>query len=121
MRISDWSSDVCSSDLIERPIIRRGGRKHEPLLELDRKLGLVVDDDRVEDFRAHRHLESRGSFGAGLLLAILADPRPVSLTTSAIFLGDVPALVHTPVRIRTADKRAAAPAAHKRAEARSAG
>src|SRR3546814_8690580 len=30
MRISDWSSDVCSSDLIRRRAARRGGRSAAP-------------------------------------------------------------------------------------------
>src|SRR3546814_6530121 len=38
MRISDWSSDVCSSDL--RPAIRIGGRR-----------GMVAAADEVNDFQ----------------------------------------------------------------------
>src|SRR3546814_15722727 len=40
MRISDWSSDVCSSDLIG------GGRVERPALHLDADLAVVRDDRR---------------------------------------------------------------------------
>src|SRR3546814_4079422 len=30
MRISDWSSDVCSSDLHPHAVVRGGGREHRP-------------------------------------------------------------------------------------------
>src|SRR3546814_13072797 len=51
-------------------------------------------------------------FGAGLRLEILDDPRPVIMTTSANFLGDVPDLDHMPDRLRLGDERAAARAAY---------
>src|SRR3546814_9151786 len=35
MRISDWSSDVCSSDLRERLFLLRGGRRRRPRLRQD--------------------------------------------------------------------------------------
>src|SRR3546814_19848910 len=34
MRISDWSSDVCSSDLILRPLARQGADKLAPIGEV---------------------------------------------------------------------------------------
>src|SRR3546814_1872783 len=40
MRISDWSSDVCSSDLIARPI---------PHADAARETALLVEDRRIED------------------------------------------------------------------------
>src|SRR3546814_4326065 len=53
MRISDWSSDVCSSDLRDQQLLRVGGREQEldvlrRLLErlqqrIERRLGQHVD------------------------------------------------------------------------------
>src|SRR3546814_11364313 len=61
VRISDWSSDVCSSDLIERPV---------PRLELERRLalgGLFLVDHRLQvgrfllrvGYRGRRQLAER--------------------------------------------------------------
>src|SRR3546814_16157641 len=56
MRISDWSSDVCSSDLLDLPH-RRGPAVKTPLRVLDRhigrgkrraRVGLVLDDLEVD-------------------------------------------------------------------------
>src|SRR3546814_11969760 len=43
MRISDWSSDVCSSDLVFRREQPRRDAKNLPLLAADRLLTLVFD------------------------------------------------------------------------------
>ena len=77
---------------IERAIIGRHGRKDEPLLALDRELGLVVDDNRMEDFGAYRHLQQHRGFGAGFFFDILDDPRPIVMATPANFLGNIPDL-----------------------------
>src|SRR3546814_7116315 len=47
MRISDWSSDVCSSDLVE---LARGGHAHRPLrtLELHAAVDAAALADAVE-------------------------------------------------------------------------
>src|SRR3546814_17325236 len=42
MRISDWSSDVCSSDLIERPFAPRDHR----IESLDRRRDADIDESR---------------------------------------------------------------------------
>src|SRR3546814_8352705 len=65
----------------------------------------------MEDFRAHRHLQQRGGFGAGLLLDILDDSRPVVMTASANFLGDIPDLDHMADRLWLGDERATTRAA----------
>src|SRR3546814_9794624 len=54
MRISDWSSDVCSSDL------QIGDERVDPLLELG--LGRVVDGHQPDGLfgRHHRHRLGRG-------------------------------------------------------------
>src|SRR3546814_5446466 len=49
MRISDWSSDVCSSDLAEAGDLRHSERRYLTVFELDRAaVDRVVADDRVE-------------------------------------------------------------------------
>src|SRR3546814_11621474 len=65
MRISDWSSDVCSSDLVRRPLVQLGGRaglldatlvQHQDAVGERHRLFLVVRDEqhggryRVQDF-----------------------------------------------------------------------
>src|SRR3546814_9958665 len=56
MRISDWSSDVCSSDLIEMEI---GGYRTAPGLdELDLR-GLVPDDVVAAKLMQQHHHEKR--------------------------------------------------------------
>src|SRR3546814_20920938 len=46
MRISDWSSDVCSSDLAE-PMRPRGRREH--IVEIDRERIIGQPDEAGED------------------------------------------------------------------------
>src|SRR3546814_13263369 len=49
MRISDWSSDVCSSDLAEAGDLRHSERKYLTVFEVDRgAVDREVADDRVE-------------------------------------------------------------------------
>src|SRR3546814_12313383 len=61
MRISDWSSDVCSSDLRiernERPAAAR--QPDEPLLALDLPFGRDDLGDRTDHGQAARALEPR--------------------------------------------------------------
>src|SRR3546814_14762826 len=59
MRISDWSSDVCSSDLLDRHV--QGGRR----LVGDDDLGIVQNRDGDGDALAH---------AAGQLVRIGAQP-----------------------------------------------
>src|SRR3546814_1057028 len=54
MRSSDWSSDVCSSDLVEHQLANLGeapdrARRHPPRVQLV-DLAVVVEDDLVEGF-----------------------------------------------------------------------
>src|SRR3546814_15521185 len=59
MRISDWSSDVCSSDLDRLGILTRGDRPEQVELDLHER-GIGVGDQRVEQAgaaRLHRELE----------------------------------------------------------------
>src|SRR3546814_6941095 len=52
MRISDWSSDVCSSDLLTRTgILWSGIVEHGPItFDLDKKCGVTGAWPRVADF-----------------------------------------------------------------------
>src|SRR3546814_9516726 len=58
MRISDWSSDVCSSDLLGEPVdgrsvrFPRGSPVPEPLQPAERIVGLVEQLFRVIDRRS---------------------------------------------------------------------
>src|SRR3546814_17318590 len=56
MRISDWSSDVCSSDLVFRREQPRRDAKNLPLLAADRLLTLVFD--RSEERRVGKECVS---------------------------------------------------------------
>src|SRR3546814_17934068 len=47
MRISDWSSDVCSSDLVE--ILRPAGAEHRHLVDLGVAGAEVVEDGDAEN------------------------------------------------------------------------
>src|SRR3546814_10482327 len=60
LRISDWSSDVCSSDLLARAVGHGGGRvvPQRPLLRIDRALARLR---RAAARRAHER--DRGEIG----------------------------------------------------------
>src|SRR3546814_9667859 len=93
MRISDWSSDVCSSDLIERDVIfdHRLVRVDEPCLLAGREPAVRGD---ARDRRGHRRRRFRRrddelilrvdiaaaeplrAVGANPFIAIRANPRP---------------------------------------------
>src|SRR3546814_2044966 len=67
MRISDWSSDVCSSDLDRRDAFRRAQREllRHQFARDQREIGGEADDDR----------EARGARG----LDVEPEPRPQPL------------------------------------------
>src|SRR3546814_17746368 len=76
MRISDWSSDVCSSDLVDRAVLYRVLYVHQPddVQRMGQGLGLAAD------FRDHGRLKrmrrQRASAVAGMdagLLDMLHD------------------------------------------------
>src|SRR3546814_15266452 len=108
MRISDWSSDVCSSDLAFRILVQPADREDPPLVadEIDdvalhRRLGGAGDDDRLVqrdvDVPALAFGGASGAQGlAGDLdLVALAD---LGADTRALpFAGD-PSLPATPLR-----------------------
>src|SRR3546814_5603469 len=61
MRISDWSSDVCSSDLLRVTLVESNGKKARFLREAVRTLGL--DNAQVAESRAEA-LARPGAFDA---------------------------------------------------------
>src|SRR3546814_5287943 len=73
MRISDWSSDVCSSDLIQRQQYRYGDRHHGDG-DQQRPLGLVIAGQRI----IHRQQPF------GILLVDLDDGLVQGLAVGAI-------------------------------------
>src|SRR3546814_19618735 len=52
MRISDWSSDVCSSDLLHRALAHANERHHEYATLEHLLLALVEDQDAISVLRA---------------------------------------------------------------------
>src|SRR3546814_12818430 len=65
MRISDWSSDVCSSDLLELGLDAELGLAGLPVLQ-----GLAQAQDRHQAAVAGRHELARDQFAAfGMVLA----------------------------------------------------
>src|SRR3546814_10603663 len=65
MRISDWSSDVCSSDLA-----------HRPLIEIEEVLAFQIDNatgDRQRVLRKQSHDSERGDRLAGAAFPNEAD------------------------------------------------
>src|SRR3546814_1274644 len=57
MRISDWSSDVCSSDLPGCPLLLPGGRRHRAVRALGRRqdhAGEYAGRPAAPDARPHR-------------------------------------------------------------------
>src|SRR3546814_9657378 len=70
MRISDWSSDVCSSDLID--LLRTGGGEFDPLI--DRGMYLEIDEIPTDIHHAQllRALQPFMPLVAGIFVTI--DP-----------------------------------------------
>src|SRR3546814_5823745 len=56
MRISDWSSDVCSSDLRVRAVLRRTGNEKSASAKLE-FADLELDDDTHEVWRGSARIE----------------------------------------------------------------
>src|SRR3546814_3839491 len=71
MRISDWSSDVCSSDLVHREVVD-AVFPGVPVQRLDLDAGLVVLEDELGAVRRGRHVvvgHRHGTVGAAHLAA----------------------------------------------------
>src|SRR3546814_19283000 len=90
MRISDWSSDVCSSDLLPQRQAGEGAGQHllddlcRRLVDIDRQHVLAVDHDLLDPDVAE--IEDRAQHGA--LMAILLAPALVHLaSTEELILG----------------------------------
>src|SRR3546814_18865286 len=71
MRISDWSSDVCSSDLFEAPadrMLARAARAAEVAEAFIAQIGALIDAERpIDDERRGRHaIVERGRIDEGL-------------------------------------------------------
>src|SRR3546814_3194014 len=71
MRISDWSSDVCSSDLFEAPadrMLARAARAAEVAGAFIAQMGALIDAERpIDDERRGRHaIVERGRIDEGL-------------------------------------------------------
>src|SRR3546814_11581788 len=65
MRISDWSSDVCSSDLLGRVEARRGRAVVEGVAEADDPLDAVAGDDVLQLVEGRRGVVGRQELAAG--------------------------------------------------------
>src|SRR3546814_19729925 len=78
MRISDWSSDVCSSDLfLQQAAGHRATRPHEDVDDgafLDDAAGLE-HDDTVAEIAYHRHLVGDEDDGEAELAVDVAEQR----------------------------------------------
>src|SRR3546814_12258552 len=61
MRISDWSSDVCSSDLLRHPALEPGlaadqGRLRKAILQVAHEgIRIVAEQDRTDSLLARGH------------------------------------------------------------------
>src|SRR3546814_3206602 len=88
MRISDWSSDVCSSDLIRASTSRAGRSDMGGARAADRLLGMEISPlnrRRLQNFRAN----ARGFWSLWIFLALFV------LTLFAEFIAnDRPFLVY---------------------------
>src|SRR3546814_12149369 len=73
MRISDWSSDVCSSDLQKLHGNYRGRITHEL------SLGEARDEGELQDVATMRSRTSRLSFAARYLAAVRAGGAPLDV------------------------------------------
>src|SRR3546814_6940583 len=71
-RISDWSSDVCSSDLMQGPKLRIGNLKDgEVMLQAGQRFRLDLDEAPGDDQRAplpHPEIFAALSAGTSLLI-----------------------------------------------------
>src|SRR3546814_13049569 len=67
MRISDWSSDVCSSDLVDQPLVERA---------LDPRHAMAVGVDEAEHMRREGQLRIEAFLFAREVEADIADRVP---------------------------------------------
>src|SRR3546814_3423097 len=74
MRISDWSSDVCSSDLRDRGDPHRLGGAHHPT----RDLAAIGDQDFLEHYRFFRSRRSNQRPAPQMMMT------PIALTTIGV-------------------------------------
>src|SRR3546814_9506623 len=78
MRISDWSSDVCSSDLDRRDATRCARQprvEHDALADVEARSVGTAADDLADDFVAH-HLRERAQpahGGVGIAFEVEQD------------------------------------------------
>src|SRR3546814_16831217 len=82
MRISDWSSDVCSSDLFIGTAAQ--DLPHRLVQPLDRPAGGELRHDLSVDFRAPRvnprhQIVEKSDFGIVILLDFAFRPQPVTV------------------------------------------
>src|SRR3546814_18348589 len=88
MRISDWSSDVCSSDLQRQP----GVRRELPQLAQDPIAGkTAADDNDVGRNRLRHRSEKDGAVGHAQRRLVADDFAPDKLVTALDGAPDVPA------------------------------
>src|SRR3546814_5743655 len=75
MRISDWSSDVCSSDLLWRCARRqRGQRRSQAGAQPDIRLAIDLGDDRVTPHCGHEFAHHAAIFMRWLIDGDSLDP-----------------------------------------------
>src|SRR3546814_553363 len=105
MRISDWSSDVCSSDL--RLASRQGcangnvrgeyGMAERPILLVTRKLPSAVEERAARDYRARLNPED-AQFEAAVLIAGSAGADAILTCSTEKFPADLIAALPDSVR-----------------------
>src|SRR3546814_5063224 len=93
MRISDWSSDVCSSDLLQRPKRETLSIDEEPVEVGAVGLQVIECEDWAEDLLHVTDMLANADQCAGLCLDIGGGREMVGMGVGFQHHGDAPALV----------------------------
>src|SRR3546814_15212624 len=116
MRISDWSSDVCSSDLVVGDQQESAGIALQKAFQPERGfevevVGRLVEQQQVggleqEGGEGHPHAPAAGELGAGALLGRLVEAEPGQDTRGAGRGGGGPDGGQTPAQVGKESGRA---------------
>src|SRR3546814_14189239 len=87
MRISDWSSDLCSSDLVEPRMVAEAGQEELEALRFDDRLAGGIVDDEMREIGLAGHRAERGEFGRGEADEITLAPARIGHIVEAGELG----------------------------------
>src|SRR3546814_12382529 len=95
MRISDWSSDVCSSDLVDDNVLRVGSSNfNNRSLRLDTECDVVIDATRNANADERRII-------ASIRDSLLAEHLGSDCHTVAAMLNDTGSLIQTVEYLRS--------------------